>query len=135
MFPEVGTARLLHKKEVLKILIVDDLPDNLELLELCMKDLSPKVDRAENGKQAISLIKKNEYDIVFMDLRMPILDGYSAMKHIREWEKQENKDQLLIVAVTAYSMDYEYEKSLQAGFSDFLTKPISKELIKEVVKK
>lgn len=136
MFPEKITARWLKKKdENLNVLIVDDLSDNIDLMKLCMKNLNPKVDHAENGKEAFTLMKANIYSIIFMDIRMPIQDGYETIKLFRNWEQEMHIKKTPVVSVTAYSMNYERDKCLQAGFTDYLTKPYDKKMIIDLIKK
>jgi signal transduction histidine kinase/CheY-like chemotaxis protein len=117
-----------------RILLVDDLPDNLELIKLYLKALTLDLTLAYDGAQAVELIKSNNFDLIIMDIRMPVMDGNTAIKLIREWEIKNNKSPTPIVAVTAYAMKEEKQKSLKAGFTDYLSKPVKKEDLLKVVK-
>jgi PAS domain S-box-containing protein len=117
------------------ILIVDDAEDNRQLIELYLKKLPHKVDTAENGMEAIDKIKSKRYDLVLMDIQMPIMDGYVATRLIREWEKANNLDHMPIIALTANAFKGDEIKSMEAGCTDFRTKPIKKSILLEVIDK
>ena len=119
----------------LNILLVEDNPDNRLLIKAYLKKFSVDIDEAENGKIAVEKFKKGNYDIVLMDMQMPIMDGYAATKNIRDWEKKNSKESTPILALTAYAMKEDREKTLEAGCTDYLTKPIKKEKLFEVLKK
>ncbi len=119
----------------LHILLVEDNPDNRLLIKAFLKKFPFEIDDAENGEQAVEKFKNNKYDLVLMDMQMPIMDGYSATRIIREWEKQNNKKETPILALTAYAMKEDREKTIKAGCSDYLTKPIKKEKLLEAIRK
>jgi two-component system cell cycle response regulator DivK len=86
---------------------------------------------AENGSEAVKICKENaDIDLVLMDLKMPLMDGYNAMKEIRLL-----RPSIKVVAETAYALQGDREKIIDAGFDGYLPKPITKESLNEVLKK
>jgi len=94
-----------------------------------------EVDVAENGLEAASLFKNNEYDIVLMDISMPEMDGKEASKVIRDWESDNKKDPTPIIALSAHAMTEDIKSALESGMNDYLTKPFkSEELFDKIIK-
>ncbi len=110
----------------LKILLVDDAEDNRLLIQAYLKDANHLIVEAQNGEEAVRLVKKNEFDLILMDMQMPVVDGYQATKQIRQWEKNNGIAPVEIWALTAYAIKEELEKSIQAGCQRHLTKPIKR---------
>ena len=103
-----------------KILIVEDnLTNQLVLLGL-LEDYIKHVDVANNGEEALSLFGKNKYELILMDLQMPIMDGYEATKAIRHIDKN-----IPIIALSANALESEIEKTKSAGMNEYLAKPIN----------
>lgn len=119
----------IHSGLNLSILIVDDSEDNRTLVKAYLKNSNYSLSEAENGEIAVSLAKKNRYDVILMDMQMPVLDGYSATKEIRKWEIVNNLPPTPIVALTAYALIEEQEKSISAGCNLHLSKPIKKPVL------
>jgi len=118
----------------LRILLTDDMPVNRTVALAMLSQHGHHVTFAENGIEAIELIKKNEYDVVLMDIQMPQMDGLSAMRVIREFEAISGKH-LPIVALTANALTDDKERFLSAGFDEYLAKPFAKhELISKTEK-
>lgn len=103
----------------ISILIVDDSLTNLELIKAFFESIGCEGDYAQNGEEAIEKIKEKKYDICFMDLQMPVMDGYMAVQIIRE---KINSD-IPIIALTAADISEDKEHCIKIGFNDFLTKP------------
>ncbi|MBR9909146.1 MAG: response regulator [Gammaproteobacteria bacterium] len=103
-----------------KVLVVDDGQENRNLLEVVLADAGLQVDVAENGQQACEALFSSPYDLVLMDVQMPVMDGYEAAAMMRE-----KGYTLPIVALTAHAMKGAEEKCLQAGYSGYMTKPIN----------
>ncbi|MFV8248150.1 ATP-binding protein [Bdellovibrio bacteriovorus] len=118
-----------------KILIADDTEDNRTLFTHYLKNEPFEIIEAENGLQAIDQIKSGEFDIVFMDVQMPEMDGYAATDRIREWEKESHKAPVPIIALTAHALAEDRQKSLRAGCNDHIAKPFKKDTLLGVINK
>ena len=115
-----------------RILIVDDIVTNLKVAEGLMKPYQMRIDTCESGNEAINLIKSNNYDIVFMDHMMPVMDGIQTTLIIREDKAYSH---LPIVALTANAISGVKEMFLSNGFDDFLAKPIEITKLNEIMEK
>ncbi len=104
----------------LRILIVDDVATNRKILQLMLSRIGYATDLATNGREAIEALKKQHYDVIFMDLQMPVLDGIRTTRIIRE--RCASKDQPYIIAITAYEDRYSWEMCENAGMDDFYCK-------------
>lgn len=115
----------------LNILVADDSEENRLLIALYLKKLPITIDNAIDGKDAIEKFKTHKYDMVFMDIQMPNVDGYEATKQIREWEKNQNISPTTIVALTGFALSDDKERCLAAGCDQHAAKPLKKtELLK-----
>jgi signal transduction histidine kinase/CheY-like chemotaxis protein/HPt (histidine-containing phosphotransfer) domain-containing protein len=106
------------------VLIVDDGMSNREVLSGMLEHLGYESEQAENGEQAVQMACKHRYRAVLMDCQMPRVDGYTATGRIRAFERENGKDGVPIIAVTAHALAGEREKVLAAGMDDYLTKPV-----------
>ncbi|NUM35642.1 MAG: response regulator [Candidatus Brocadiae bacterium] len=118
---------------VFRVLLVEDSPDNTLLIQTYLKKTSYDVDTAENGKIALEKFLSKEYDLILMDMQMPVMDGYTATRNIREYERNEKRFSVPIIALTAYALKEDAEKSLQAGCNTHLTKPIKKDKLLKTI--
>jgi signal transduction histidine kinase/CheY-like chemotaxis protein/HPt (histidine-containing phosphotransfer) domain-containing protein len=108
-----------------RLLIVDDIVTNLNVAEGLLAPYQAVIDTCLSGEAAIELVKRNDYDIVFMDHMMPEMDGIEATAAIRAWEKETNlRKQMPIIALTANAVSGMREMFIAKGFNDFLAKPI-----------
>jgi signal transduction histidine kinase/DNA-binding response OmpR family regulator/HPt (histidine-containing phosphotransfer) domain-containing protein len=105
------------------ILVVDDVEINRELLRITLEKQGHRVTMAENGQEAVDQFKSCRFDLIFMDMQMPILDGYGAVQMIREYEKEQSSTRIPIIAMTAYAMQGDREKCLAADMDAYLSKP------------
>ncbi|MEP6887573.1 MAG: response regulator [Nitrospirales bacterium] len=119
----------------LRILLVEDSPDNALLVHAYLKKATCEIDHAENGLAAFELFQEGHYDMVLMDMHMPVMDGYTATEHIRHWERQHGRKPIPILALTAFGMKEEVQKSLRAGCTAHLVKPIRKATLLAVIAK
>lgn len=106
---------------ILRILIVDDITVNRKVLLLMLSRLGYTADMVTNGKEAIQALERQPYDLVFMDLQMPILDGLRAAQIIRQ--NSADKVHPYIIAITAYADRFDRETCINAGANDYLSKP------------
>ncbi len=113
-----------HILKPARILLVDDNEDNRNLLCLYLRNTPFSFEIAQNGLEAVSMVKNKSFDLVFMDIEMPVMDGYQATKEIRMWEKEQQQASIPIIALTAHAFVRFRKKCMQAGCSDYLTKPI-----------
>ena len=112
------------------ILIVEDNEDNQQLLSILLADIGADITFAENGQQAVDKTFNNSYDLIFMDLQMPVMGGLEATRILRASNYKKP-----IVALTANAMKSDYDTCIAAGCDGFLTKPISKEKLFQVIYK
>jgi len=105
-----------------KVLLVEDNITNQAVARAVLEQLGLKIDVAANGEEALSALSLIKYDLVFMDCQMPVMDGYEASRAIRQNQKFK---ELPIIAMTANAMAGDREKCLQAGMSDYISKPIN----------
>jgi len=115
-----------ERMQQLNVLVVDDVSLNIEMIAYFLKEYPVAIDRAENGQLAVELFKKNKYDLILMDIRMPIMDGSTAMQTIREIERSVDSTATQIVAMTAHAFREQRGIFLDSGFDEVLTKPFSK---------
>ena len=116
----------------MRILIVDDIFTNRLLLSEVLNNLELEYDDVENGKEAIEAIQKNDYDLVLMDIEMPVMNGLETTKYIRE-QLPHPKNTISIVALTAHNPQLFFEDFKDVGFDQLLIKPYSIEKISSLV--
>lgn len=113
-----------------KILLAEDNPDNQHLMSLLIGKTSAELSIANNGKEAIKLINENNFDLVLMDIKMPVMDGMEAISLIRE-----TNHKLPVIALTANVMKTDVDEYLSSGFNDHVPKPINRAKLYEIIKK
>ncbi len=112
-----------------RILFVDDAMDMHMLFKVMMKKYPISVDYCENGEQALLKFKENRYDLVLMDVNMPVMDGKTAIKLMREYETNSGLTNIVSWAITANNSPEEVEQLLLSGFTDYMGKPLKKDKI------
>jgi len=116
----------------LNILLAEDNQINIQFIKTVLENLGHKVMAAENGKVALDHLNTNVFDLVLMDIHMPVINGIDALKTLRERE-QLSSNHLTVIALTAYALVGDREKYLKMGFDGYLRKPFTtKELVKEL---
>ena len=118
-----------------RVLCVDDNPANLLLVQTLLEDLGADVLAVDSGHAAISAVQGDSFDLVLMDVQMPVMDGRECTEQIRQWENNRSGPALPIVALTAHAMANEKRALLHSGMDDYLTKPISERQLAQVVLK
>lgn len=115
------------------VLVAEDNPNNQKLIEILLKKVGINPVIVSNGKDAVEEYKKREFDLILMDVNMPILDGISAMKQIKILEQRANTKKTPIVALTANSIAGDKERYLQQGMDGYLSKPIEFEKLLSIL--
>ncbi len=118
---------IVTKKFNASILVAEDNVTNQIVARGMLEQFGCRVDLAENGMEAVITAEKEQYDLIFMDCQMPVMDGYEATENIRKMEKQAGKRQTPIIALTAYAMKGDKERCLGAGMDDYIPKPFNEE--------
>lgn len=117
------------------ILLAEDSEDNIFLIESYLKNTPYKVEVAFDGTQAVEKFTQGRYDLILMDVQMPILDGNSAAYQIRKIEEEKGLKKTPIIALTAYVLPEEIQKSIEAGCSNHISKPVKKQTLLDMLKK
>jgi len=122
-----------HKNNEIRVLVVEDNQTNQVVAHGILEQLGIASDIAENGMEAIDAVNARSYDLILMDIQMPIMNGIEATRTIREGPSTSRKTP--IVAMTAYAMQGDRETCLHAGMNDYMTKPISSEGVAAMIQK
>jgi len=157
--PTFSSGPSEKQQEPLKILLVEDYPTNQQVAVSHLKSVGHHVDSAANGLAALELYRKNHYDLILMDVQMPVMDGYEATRQIRKLESQERPidfvhhtsdshespsggdrkpfkiQRVPIIAMTAHAVEGYKEECLKAGMDDYLAKPLKWQHFLAVVEK
>jgi CheY-like chemotaxis protein/HPt (histidine-containing phosphotransfer) domain-containing protein len=124
----------------LQILLAEDYPTNQQIAIRHLTNAGFHVFLAENGKKAVELFQQRQFDLVLMDIQMPVMDGYKAAEAIRVYEEKNGKSKagkprgrVPVIALTAHAMKGYREKCLAAGMDDYLAKPLKRRELLEMV--
>ncbi len=117
----------------LRILLVEDSPDNQVLIRSYLKQTPYRLDIADHGAIALELYKNGYYDLILMDMQMPVMDGYEATRAIRAWEQEHDLPPTQVIALTALALKEDGVKILEVGCDAHMTKPIKKHTLLEVL--
>ena len=132
---EETTAALEYDLKGKAILVVEDNAMNQMVIKMITKKwLNTTVEFANNGEEGVKKLTENNYDIILMDLQMPIMDGYEATIAIRNGEAGENKKSIPIIALTADVMETTKTRVIEIGMNKYLSKPVDKDLLFEIIK-
>jgi len=132
----LGSNRLTTPRFKGKVLVVEDNSVNQRVITALLKSLGLDTRVVDDGKQGVAAIQADEaIDLVLMDLQMPVMDGYQATTHIREWETAADKPHRPIVALTADAFATDRAHCLSVGMDDFMSKPISLDALVSVLAK
>ncbi|WP_170110195.1 ATP-binding protein [Flavilitoribacter nigricans] len=116
-----------------RILVVEDHPINQQLMRAILEKMGFQVEIAENGKLALELLEKIKYDLIFMDIQMPVMDGYETTRQIQLRFPEDERP--VIIAMTANAMQGDKERSLSIGMDAYITKPLHSDVVeKEIIK-
>ncbi len=117
----------------LRILLVEDSKYNCLIFKKYLAETPHQVDVAENGQVAVEKFKSGNYSLVFMDMEMPVMNGYDATREIRNWEKEKGMTATPVIALTSSTSDNEIKKIMDAGCAKHLAKPVAKEKLLEIL--
>jgi PAS domain S-box-containing protein len=131
--PELSRPSLAPSTNKLRILLVEDSPDNQVLIRSYLKPTSHRLDVADNGEIALGKFKAGQYDLILMDMQMPVLNGYDTTRAIRAWEREHDLPRTQIIALTALALKEESAKIFEAGCDAHMTKPIKRATLLEVL--
>ncbi|HAM71955.1 MAG TPA: hybrid sensor histidine kinase/response regulator [Verrucomicrobiales bacterium] len=134
--PSINTR--IAERYPFKILVADDNPINLKVASRLLAQMGFQVSVAVNGEEAITALERNPFDLVFMDLQMPKMDGLEATRRIRARQSPEARDpafarRIIIIAMTANAMQGDREKCLAAGMDEYIPKPVQPQKIQSVL--
>lgn len=118
-----------------KVLVVEDNRTNQLVAQSFLKKLGFEPEIVDNGREALEMLNKHAYDLVFMDCQMPEMDGYEATRLIRSGNSGAINSQVCIIAMTANAMSGDKERCIAAGMNDYIAKPINKEELKSIINK
>lgn len=118
----------------LSILLVEDLKENREVMKLYLKETPYRIEQAENGHIAVEKFQTGTYDLVFMDVQMPVMDGLQAITAIRRWEREHQQNPTPIVVLTGNAFKENIDQSREVGCTAHLTKPIKKKVLLEAIR-
>lgn len=116
-----------------RILVVEDSPTNQKVVQTYLSRYPCIVDLADNGAAGVQQFMQNAYDLVIMDIQMPVMDGYEAASAIRRLEQKQQLEPVPIIAMTAHALAGTAEHALQAGCTDYITKPVRKKLFLDII--
>ncbi len=127
-FPEVDPViePCAPKYSKLRVLLAEDYEVNRVVFGHYLREIHAEVDFVVNGQEAWEVFQKRNYELILLDMQMPVMDGYAAVKKMRTWETEQGLTPVPILALTAYSLKDELQKTLDAGCTDYLVKPLKK---------
>ncbi|GAB7088225.1 response regulator [Marinifilum fragile] len=118
----------------LSILIAEDNPINQKVAVLTLRHMGLHCDVAKNGLEAFEMQKENNYQVILMDMQMPVLDGLNATQKIRNFESDHPEmDKAFIIALTANAFVEDKKTCLEAGMNDFISKPLKEEALRKIL--
>jgi CheY-like chemotaxis protein len=126
-----STAHLLDRP--LTILLADDSADNRLLIGAYLKKSRYVLDEVDNGQAALDRFMTRTYDVVLMDIQMPVLDGYEAVRMIRQWETANKRRRTPIIALTASALENDVRRAHQAGCDLHVSKPVRKSTLLKAI--
>lgn len=130
--PVNGSATHLLDRP-LSILLADDSTDNRLLITAYLKKSRYVLDEVENGQLALDRFMARSYDVVLMDIQMPVLDGYGAVSRIRQFEKANDRRRTPIIALTASALETDVQRAHQAGCDIHVSKPVKKSTLLKAI--
>jgi CheY-like chemotaxis protein len=122
-------------KENLSILLVEDNILNQRITTFSLKKFNHEVDIANNGLEAVNKYREKEYDVILMDIMMPVMDGLEATFQIRKYEKETSEERHTpVIAITANTLDNDRDKCIATGMDEYMAKPFDMNRLNEIFK-
>lgn len=121
-----------HKAHVL---LVEDYQANILVATALLEEFGYDYTVANNGQEALNHVKSQPFDLILMDVQMPGIDGFEATHFIREWEKNEGRQRMPIIGMTAHALAGDRERCLAVGMDDYIAKPFHPDLFKDKLDK
>ncbi len=131
----VAEAEPTQRNGEVRVLLVEDDPLNLLATKLQLEKAGYPVTTAENGKRALECLRQEDFDLILMDIQMPVMDGVEATRIIRSSPEFKSKFNIPIIALTAYAMTGDKEQFLAVGINDYITKPAGIETLTDVIER
>jgi CheY-like chemotaxis protein len=126
----------MNVTNLLSVLLVEDNELNQKLMKITLKRYNYEVEVANNGAEGVELFKNRRFDLILMDLMMPVMDGFEATKEIRRIESEDKERPYTpIIAFTANTLNNDYDKCVSGGMDDILEKPFSFDKFSDILKK
>ena len=125
--------RVIEDGETVRLLLAEDNPVNRMIVQRMLEPERFDADTVENGREAFEAVRGGDYDLVLMDVSMPEMDGVEATQAIRELERELGRPRMPIIALTAHAMEGDRERFLDAGMDDYLTKPLTRDQLRETM--
>ena len=133
-FPEEITTDIEKKTlDAPQVLVAEDNPINQKLIKIVLERFGLEVTLANNGEEALNARKEKNYDLIFMDIQMPVMGGVDSTHHILEYEKENSLSHIPIVALTANALPGDREKYMAEGMDEYATKPLDLKVIEKLV--
>jgi CheY-like chemotaxis protein/HPt (histidine-containing phosphotransfer) domain-containing protein len=123
------------RRRSVRILLAEDNPTNQEVALRVLEKLGYFADAVANGQEALASLEKIPYDIVLMDVQMPVMDGFEATRRIRDPQSKVGNHRVPIIAMTAHAMKGDRERCVEAGMDDYVSKPISPQALAQAVER
>jgi len=114
-----------------RVLLVDDSYENRELMRLLLHSFPMELHEAGNGREAVDLFTEQSYDLIFMDIQMPVMDGFTATRMMRRLEERTGRRKTTIIALTAHAYESDIQKCFEAGCDGHIAKPFKKRTLLE----
>jgi CheY-like chemotaxis protein len=128
-----GALTALPAAACLRVLLVEDHPINQKLAISLIERAGHQVTLAQNGEEGLRAVMQQAFDLVFMDMQMPVMDGLEATRSIRAFEIAQGRPRLPVVAMTANAMDSDRQACADAGMDDFLSKPFKADSLRQIL--
>jgi len=128
-------SKVSHVVHGARVLLVEDSDVNRKVASIMLRRLGCKVTVAHDGFEALENLRKDDFDLVFLDVQMPVLDGIETVRRIRNVSSGVLRPAVPVIAMTARALQGDREECLEAGMNDYLSKPVRKEALEEILQK